>query len=137
MSRNHMADVAKMLGVELDEEFGIMGRENTKYRIDIYGLWMANKEADNWHNTDNFMEKLLTGELIIKKKPWKPKMGERYWAIGTTGKPSQLAYSDDFLIDILNVRTGNFFKTEEEAEANVDNFLEYINQEPDLSWRVK
>lgn len=43
-------------------------------------------------------------------------------------------YSDgDY--DLMRLRLGNYFKTAKEAEANKARWLEYIKQEPDLSWK--
>lgn len=134
MSKNYMADVAKMLGVELGEEFDFDCYEyNNPYRITADGL------VDRFGTS--FPEQLaflLLGKLGIIKKPWRPKDGEDYYYIATTAnhEPYITTYASRGM-DVIRLRIGNFFKTYEEAKANVDKWTEYISQEPDLSWRNK
>ena len=130
---SYMKEVAKILGVELGERFRLYGLIHPLYYLEEDGL----KAVGQVGRFDDVLGKIMCGYKHIVKIPWTPKEGERYWAIGTKGKPSQLSYSNDFLIDILNVRLGNCFKTEEEAKENADNFLKYIKCEPDFSWRVQ
>lgn len=130
---SYMKQVAEMLGVELGEKFRLYGLIQPLYYLTEDGL----KAVGQVGRFDDVLGKIMSGYKHIEKIPWTPKEGERYWSIGTTGKPSQIQYSSDYLIDILNVRLGNYFKTEEEAKENADNWLRYIKRDTDFSWRVQ
>ncbi len=132
MSKNYMADVAKMLGVELGEEFDIKGYEYNPYKITDEGLMYRDGNAPF-----SSLTKLLRGEVEIIKMPWMPKDGERYYSLNRGGEVTAEVFDTYFTSSLVNARMGNYFKTKEEAEANKDRWLEYLKQEPDLSWRVK
>ena len=118
MAKNYMADVAKMLGVELDEEFKLDGRE-TKYKFTENGLYFY--APDGWWQCSNVMlPKILKGELEIVKLPWKPKVGDVYYR----PRDYHAAFSEavtDFWRDTVNdfalKEAGMIFRTEEECEA--------------------
>ena len=118
MAKNYMADVAKMLGVELDEEFKLDGRE-TKYKFTENGLYFY--APDGWWQCSNVMlPKILKGELEIVKLPWKPKVGDVYYR----PRDYHAAFSEavtDFWRDTVNdfalKEAGMIFRTEEECKA--------------------
>ena len=78
MLENKMAEVAKLLGVELDEEFKIEGFR-CKYKLTNDGL-MYWSYLDNKWLISNFFKELLTGELKIVKiaKPILDEAEKRY-----------------------------------------------------------
>ena len=126
---NHMAEVAKMLGVELGEEFEVEKYSSRKHRITVNGFeryedgeWLGN------HAVDSFIfEKLLTGKYAIKRKPWKPNDGERYWYVDERGR----IWSDYFdyyscTSHCMNYyKLGNCYRTREEAEVNRDKWIKF------------
>ena len=137
MSKNFMPDVAKMLGVELGEEFNLVDKDSkpsayNPFHIEVGGFMDCTGDDDA-----GFLTALLTGDFEIVKKPWKPKEGEEYYYIVLSGGVAHTTFDDGNILDVLRVRLGNCFTTYKEAKANVGKWLEYINQEPDLSWRVK
>lgn len=84
---NYMAEVAKMLGVELEEEFEIPEYSSYKFKITTSGiqvcidhLWKANMPTASCA-----LEKLLEGIYIIKRKPWKPKDRDAYFYVDKNG----------------------------------------------------
>ena len=80
MTKNYMADVAKMLGVELEEEFKLDGIE-TKYKFTENGLYFY--APDGWWQCSNVMlPRILRGNVEIVKLPWKPKKGDAYYYPG-------------------------------------------------------
>lgn len=82
MTKNLMPEIAKMLGVELGEEFKIKGYDPTCW-FDLDGLhfdgWVAEDEEDA------MLHNLLCGEAEIIKLPWKPKKGDVYFTFGLLG----------------------------------------------------
>lgn len=124
MAKNLIPDIAKMLGVELGEEFKIKGYEEWFYKFDNDRVLMFK------HNDDVKMPvapvsvyvaflALLRGECEIIKLPWQPKMFETYRSFDIvygklvvcylkwTGLPYQYALLDK----------GWIYRTREEAEA--------------------
>ena len=73
MRNNVMSEVAKLLGLLIDEEFMI---DEKIYIIDENGLWI--KENNQWR-ASNDLENLLTGRKEFVILPWKPKNGYEYW----------------------------------------------------------
>ena len=75
---NYMKDVAKILGVELEEEFKIKGFEPI-YKITNYGL-VIKTDSNNWceMSGDTFLQ-LIRGDYVIRNLPWQPKKGEKYY----------------------------------------------------------
>ena len=74
MAKNYMADVAKLLGVELDEEFKIVDLSNEykfllNYKFTKNGLYLKDETGAWWLQTNALLHKLLKGEIIIKKLP--------------------------------------------------------------------
>lgn len=67
MTKNKMAEVAKLLGVELEEEFKIEGFR-CKYKLTNDGFMYWSYLDSKWL-ISNFFKELLTGELKIIKIP--------------------------------------------------------------------
>ena len=121
MAKNLSPEIAKMLGVELGEEFKVKGDDEQTYRFDADGLKVIysclRKKRGAFANA--MLGSLLAGEEEIVKIPWKPKKGDGYytfeifrgkWVVRSlwwTGAPCTYALLDK----------GWVFRTKEEAEA--------------------
>lgn len=81
MAKNYMQDVARMLGVELGEEFKIKDFEPV-YKLTDYGLCVK-VDSVEWHEMsgDSFIQ-LIKGDYEIIKLPWQPKKGDEYYYPG-------------------------------------------------------
>lgn len=117
MAKNLIPEIARMLGVEICEEFKIEGNVRT-YFFDLDGLHSGDhvaKDEDNATLCD-----ILCGDIEIVKLPWKPKKGDAYYtfeifrgkwvvvrSVWWTGAPCNYALLDK----------GWVFRTKEEAEA--------------------
>ena len=131
MSKNYMADVAKMLGVEVGEEFDVATFQDLNpYKITGDGL------VDRFGTScPTELVLLLRGKFDIVKKPRKPQEKETYYYILLSGGVTHTTFAAGNILDVLRVRLGNCFTTQEEANANADKWAEYIKREPDFSWR--
>ena len=112
MEKNHMNEVAALLGVELDEEFII--EDYGAYVLTWKGLVRKDGVVQGL-----ILTFLLTGELKIRRKPWKPIKDEAYYYVteeGLTGEEDWV----DVDIDLMRYKLGNCYRTKEEAEANVN-----------------
>ena len=128
MAKNYMADVAKMLGVELEEEFNIDSRGKTIYKLTEKGLF-ALSILNGWEKYEDFLlAALLCGELTIKKLPWKPKEEEHYYYVGWY-------YSKEKEMFILDVLKGTFLK--ESALSNLNSFLQNCFKTPEEAEAAK
>lgn len=123
---NHMAEVAKMLGVELGEEFDIdCATDVLSAKITDTGFHIIN--SNNLEFNGLFLNLLLSGQLEIKRKPWKPKRGETYWYVEKDGDIWEMEWhSCRYMSDHVNrYKLGNCYRTREEAEANRDKWVAF------------
>ena len=67
MAENKMAEVAKLLGVELNEEF-TLNPSNYKYMLTSFGLYKIYKEEIIWESS-SMLQDLLLGKFTIVKIP--------------------------------------------------------------------
>lgn len=118
---NYMAEVAKMLGVELDQDFECNESPCT-YRITKNGV-----RCNGVLGADS-LTMLLNGTLTIKRKPWKPKNGDGYWTVISDGSIYYVLYRDD-IIDFYCYKLGNCYRTNKEAEANRDKWVAFYESD--------
>lgn len=115
MAKNYMADIAKMLGVEIEEEFKIkeddslICDDNNNSTYKFTKTEFLKKDIDkisgieSWSSSPYTLELLIAGHLSVSKLPWKPEMGEIYfsfvlsngkWTVGLSwwvGQPYEYA----------------------------------------------
>ena len=118
MGKNLIPEIAKMLGVELDEEFKIKGREYIFHFVDN-GL-IAYRTYENC--LAHFLW-LINGEEEIVKLPWKPKMYEQYWTFDKLGQKWIAVCSswEKCPYEILLFDKGWVYRTKKEAQAALPN----------------
>ena len=133
MGINYIADIAKLLGVELDKEFNIKDSDYNPYKITDKGLVDCDGDI-----RDSLLMGLLKGNFEIIKKPWVPEEDEPYWYLTHEGYVATDRFKNDFITSVhhMRVRLGNFFKTKQEAESYKEKWLAYYNQGADMSWRA-
>lgn len=110
-----MNEVAKMLGVELGEEFNIAGVEPTHSPFTLTEDGMLNAHGVSEHK---LFVSLITGCREIKKLPFKPKNDDDYWACDASGYPVQYTWEGD-LVDLRNYKLGNVYRTKQDTENNI------------------
>lgn len=116
MTKNLMPEIAKMLGVELGEEFKIKGYDPTCW-FDLDGLhfdgWVAEDEEDA------MLHNLLCGEAEIIKLPWKPKKGDVYFTFGLLGDKwvVRSLWWGGFPEEYALLSKGWMYRTEKEVQA--------------------
>lgn len=141
MSENKIAEVAKLLGVEIGEEFFVfndMGElvGKGKHKFDYKGLWLI---YDNKIGSVNqHLIYLLNGTWTIKKIPYKPQLGEDYWSLSlyqdyADVKVCKNKWQNDY-IDIMLYRLNFCYTTKEVAEANKSKFQEFLNGNTIIDW---
>ena len=120
MAKNLIPEIARMLGVEIGEEFKIKGREGAIYKFIVDGLLVSDDDAEKVYTATHVpLVGLVRGNIEIVKLPWKPKKGECYftfvimgdkWGVGSLhwdGFPNEYALLDK----------GWVYRSQAEAEA--------------------
>lgn len=114
MAKNYMQDVARMLGVELGEEFKIDG-SNLIYKFLENGLYF--RCIEGWLPAIYHFLDLIKGELEIVKLPWQPKEGDKYYCPCLYFKYVAHSYWENTPSEISLKEAGLVFRTKEECEA--------------------
>lgn len=115
MAKNHMADVAKMLGLELGEEFKINLCPNELFKFDMNGILAQEQGEASWRSANHgILYELIYGSLEIVKLPWRPKPGEYYYTYNSLWEIINVSWRDD-LYDLCWQKLELVFRTEEEA----------------------
>lgn len=122
MSKNLIPEIAKMLGVELGEEFKIKGRKGLTYKFIIDELIVCNDNNTEtaYISANMTLVSLIRGNSEIIKLPWKPKKGELYYSFGFRNCPkwgvSQQNWGNH-PCDYALLDKGWIYRTRAEAEA--------------------
>lgn len=120
MAKNLIPDIAKMLGVELNEEFKIKGREGVIYKFIVDGLIVSDDDAEKVYTTANMpLIGLVRGDVEIVKLPWKPKKCDVYYTFGSFAQKWQVSRQvwTHHPFDLAVLNKGWVFRTCEEAQA--------------------
>lgn len=120
MAKNLIPEIAKMLGVELGEEFQIDIRSNDIFQITESGIWMKKDvNKDEWVEMPFEFMMLCNGDAVVIKLPWKPKECEDYYTFGKSfGKWSVLkSHWSNHPFDLALLDKGWIFRTYDEAET--------------------
>ena len=123
--KNRMQEIAEMLGVEIGEEFNVINQDCNLIYGCPYKLTHEGCELQTGDTASSILMQLLNGNCSVVKKPWKPKYGEWFWIVKSTGRVISIknlgSESDAGLI-----KFGNCFKTEADAEAHADEMKKKI-----------
>lgn len=110
MGKNLMPDVAKLLGVELGEEFIIENKDHKQtFVLAMDGLHPGN---------GNLLSKVLQGLYELKKKPWEPKYKERYYRPNIIYKRVSDVLWRGSALDYALKELGMIYRTREEAQEH-------------------
>lgn len=123
MRKNYMAEVAKLLGVELGESFKItsdtQGDYQNYYRFTENNCFETSVDGVKWETATVIVLKyILMGDTRIVKLPWKPKYDEEYYipSISNTFGYNKFYWRGDDSDDKY-YNLGLIFKSKEEAIA--------------------
>lgn len=131
---NHIGEVAQMLGVEIGEAFKVTDDTYGAYQLyhrftESNGIEISD-DGVTWERAKAIVLKcLLMGDARIVKLPWKPKIGEKYYAPFVSGKDLFVSYTwDGDEIDKINLKKGVVCKTPEEAAKITNKMLAAIKE---------
>lgn len=134
---NHMAEVAKLLGVELGESFkttsSIQGNYHRYYQFTDKKGFETSVDGVEWETAAAVtLRGILMGDTRIIKLPWRPQIREKYYVPRIATRPEDRYYwyhwqnSD---ADIKRYDMGIVCKTPEEAIALTEKMLVAINEQ--------
>lgn len=89
MSKNYMAEVAALLGVELGRPFKISddtyGIRQSYYRLTEENGCEISDDNTSWVTVSaEVLKWLIMGDVRISKLPWKPAIGTEYYVLSIT-----------------------------------------------------
>lgn len=129
---NYYKQIAEMLGLELEQEFVITDldgkrKDTITYEFTEDGLFSKSNGLSV--KVTLILDLLLTGKYKAVPKPWKPKKGDEYWRCSSIrGFVSSSIWLDD-VIDLCGWKSGNCFRTEEEAKSKGKEIMEKLVKE--------
>ena len=132
---NNWGKFAEMLGLELEQEFlltdidgNIKGELTYKFTKD--GLLHKSPTLVKWSkSSSDTILRLLNGDYKVVSKPWKPKIEEKYWYYSDVLEEAKYITWYDSFLNLLLWKTGNCFRTREEAETKGKEIMEQIRKE--------
>lgn len=117
MAKNYMQDVARMFGLDLEEEFKLTGYSGTFVLTNKGMMWLA---PDKRRSSEVFaLEDLLTGRNEIVRLPWQPKDEERYYFPAADFQYSCPVTWRNSPIDFALKEACMIFRTAEECKASL------------------
>lgn len=122
MAKNLIPEIARMLGVEVGEEFEIKGYKGLVYKfVDDELIVCDDKNTETEYTTANMiLVSLLKGEREIVKLPWKPKEGEDYYTFIYDCYHKWCVWQQRWSnhpFDLALLEKGWVYRSREEAEA--------------------
>ena len=119
MTKNYMQDVARMLGVELEEEFKFKDLNNIDYhgKITDRGVYIHGEVKKDWRFDGTVLQEILTGASKIEKLPCQPKKGDKYYRPSAYFKCVDVTLWEGYSLDFALKEAGMAFRTKEECEA--------------------
>lgn len=83
MAKNLIPEIARMLGVELGEEFKVVYKVGFEIICNFTkeGVFVYEEGCSGKHDKELLID-IICGKAEIVKLPWKPKAGEMYWTFG-------------------------------------------------------
>lgn len=131
---NYYKQFAEMLGLELEQEFVLIDADGNRknkytYKFTEDGVVYKSPTFTNWSiNSLGTIGSLLSGNVKAVPKPWKPKFGKEYWYYLDAKRVDWTCWNSKVL-DLLNWKIGNCFRTEEEAGAKGREIIEALLKE--------
>ena len=122
--------IREALGLQEHEEFNLINPQRSvisrAFRFTSNSLQIHYPQG--WEEAHSMtLIALLRGDLKVAKLPFRPEEGELYYLVGFyTGDVISTCYAKECQSDIVNVKGGNCYRTEEEAEKHVDEWMSKV-----------
>ena len=138
MAKNLIPEIARMLGVEIGEEFKVEGVADKTYKFIIDELIVCGeKNANHGYVSANMMlVSLAKGDIEIVKLPWKPKKDETFYTFGIHATETKwVVVSVKWWDNVKNLalyKIGWVYRSQAEAEAALPKVAAEIGVEYEL-----
>lgn len=131
MSQNLIPEIAKMLGVDLGEEFKIDTSGDDIFQITESGVWMRKGiDKEEWVEKPFEFVMLCNGDAEVIRLPWKPKEGESFYTF--TAAYGEWSVSLDVWAEepcnYALLDKGWIYRTEKEAKAALPAVLKELSE---------
>lgn len=119
MAKNYMQDVARMLGLELGDEFKFRDYNNLDYygKITDKGVYIRSEVKKDWRYDGTVLQDILTRAYKIEKLPWQPKVGDKYFYPNAEFEHAWCSEWKNYSLDFALKDAGMLFRTAEACEA--------------------
>lgn len=119
MAKHLLPQVAKLLGVEIGEEFIIENSDRKETVVlGMDGLHVVQPNNVLGPNHYQLLVNVLQGFYKVKKKPWEPKYGEIYYFLDIKEKEIMSYSWGNDTFDYAMKALGMIYRTEEGAQAH-------------------
>lgn len=131
---NYYKQIAKILGVELGEEFNLKENKTKnivrpRYKITQEEGLMYSVNRNEFARSTLLLS-IINGSYSVVKLPWKPKDGEHYWYCSVIREPVAVTMIWTGVSgDLCKWKCGNCFQTKEEADAKGKEVIKQIHKE--------
>lgn len=124
---NYIPQVAKMLDLEIGEEFYSIYSDGSKKKVvfkndGLYYIGIFDQRASST------LSAILAGKYKIERLPWRPKLRDEYYYININGDVLTTVYYPDNLMDRMITRVGNCYPTREEAAKHIDEWKKWYEE---------
>lgn len=125
MSKNLIPEIAKLLGVEMEEAFKIRRPDYEVCENGIYaffeneGLMKKNEQGEFDNNSSIEFEDLCLGNYEVVKLPWEPKISDDYYVLNVETGRIECYLWGATTFDLAVKSLGVIYRTKEEAEAHL------------------
>ena len=133
---NYIPKVAEVIGLKIGERFRVkLGGNETAATFWFVedGLMYDVPKADGMftgYASKQTLVSILNGEYEVVKLPWFPKIGEGYWCVLPSCDPeyprTALVAMNKSVFSMINLHLGNYYQTQEEAEADKKRFIKAL-----------
>lgn len=125
MAKNLIPEIAKMLGVELGEDFKLKDKQNNCVSTEIYKfsedslLYRYQDQGGYYTALSPTLYRLFKGDYEVIKLPWKPKKGDVYYTFGCLGDKwvVRSLWWGGFPEEYALLDKGWVYRSEKEAQA--------------------
>lgn len=133
---NYIPKIAEVMGLKIGEQFKVkVGGEETTAKfwfVDDGLKYAVTKGVEGYtgYASNQTLVSIVNGEYEIVKLPWVPRIGETYWCVKPSSDPdypqTALVTMNYSVFSLFNLIFGNYFQTQEEAEAKKVPFVKSL-----------
>jgi len=129
MGKNYWEEVAKIFGLELGQKVDVLNENGNRFFNSPYAFRKQGFFNSAQNNSFDTFVGIMSGIYTIKKIPWKPKDGDWFYHIQPNGKIWNSRFYKTGTLDRLLYKSGNCFKTKEEAKQNATRIVEMLKSD--------